>query len=276
MEEGSLRCDANVSIRPAGEDDARHQDRAEEHELVPLPRARDRGGDRAPGGDPARGRRGRAGDAPLRPADAARCRRCARRRRRTTTATSRSPTWCRWRRPRRCSSAPARALPELPARARSGFESELGLPPDTAKLLAFRSELGDFFEEALVGRRRRPEDARQLGHAGVRQRRRRRSRRRAREAVAMVSEKTVSAGRRAPGARRAGRGGRRPGGDRRVAGPGRPGGGRAGRDRRQGDRRERRRGREDQGRQGQGDRRDRRRGDAARPRAARTAARSSG
>ena len=40
MEEGSLRCDANVSIRPAGTDRARHQDRAEEHELLPVPRAR--------------------------------------------------------------------------------------------------------------------------------------------------------------------------------------------------------------------------------------------
>ena len=68
MEEGSLRMDANVSIRPAGTDDARHEDRAEEHELVPLPGARDRGGDRAPGADRARRRRGRAGDAPLRPA----------------------------------------------------------------------------------------------------------------------------------------------------------------------------------------------------------------
>ena len=39
MDEGSLRCDANVSIRPAGSDRAGDQGRAEEHELVPLPRA---------------------------------------------------------------------------------------------------------------------------------------------------------------------------------------------------------------------------------------------
>ena len=37
MEEGSLRCDANVSVRPAGSTEARDEDRAEEHELVPLP-----------------------------------------------------------------------------------------------------------------------------------------------------------------------------------------------------------------------------------------------
>ena len=34
MEEGSLRCDANVSVRPAGDDRARHQGRAQEHELA--------------------------------------------------------------------------------------------------------------------------------------------------------------------------------------------------------------------------------------------------
>ena len=67
MEEGSLRCDANVSIRPVGDHRAGHQDRAQEHELVPLRDAghqrRDRAPDRA-----ARGRRGgHAGDAALRP-----------------------------------------------------------------------------------------------------------------------------------------------------------------------------------------------------------------
>jgi aspartyl-tRNA(Asn)/glutamyl-tRNA(Gln) amidotransferase subunit B len=42
------------------------------------------------------------------------------------------------------------ALPELPARRAERFERELGLPADTAKLLAFRGELGDYFEEALA------------------------------------------------------------------------------------------------------------------------------
>ena len=40
MEEGSLRCDANVSVRPVGSAEIRHQDRAQEHELVQVPRAR--------------------------------------------------------------------------------------------------------------------------------------------------------------------------------------------------------------------------------------------
>jgi aspartyl-tRNA(Asn)/glutamyl-tRNA(Gln) amidotransferase subunit B len=41
------------------------------------------------------------------------------------------------------------ALPELPAARAERFEHELELPADMARLLAFRSELGDFFEEAL-------------------------------------------------------------------------------------------------------------------------------
>ena len=92
MEEGSLRCDANVSIRPVGIDRARDQDRAQEHELVPVRDAGHQRRDRAP--DRARrGRRGgRPGDAALRSRPAAGSARCAPRRRRTTTATSRSPT----------------------------------------------------------------------------------------------------------------------------------------------------------------------------------------
>jgi aspartyl-tRNA(Asn)/glutamyl-tRNA(Gln) amidotransferase subunit B len=41
------------------------------------------------------------------------------------------------------------ALPELPAARADRFERELELPAEMARLLAFRSELGDFFEEAL-------------------------------------------------------------------------------------------------------------------------------
>ncbi|MEA2404552.1 MAG: aspartyl-tRNA(Asn)/glutamyl-tRNA(Gln) amidotransferase subunit, partial [Thermoleophilaceae bacterium] len=43
------------------------------------------------------------------------------------------------------------ALPELPAARAGRFERELELPADTARLLAFRSELGDYFESALSG-----------------------------------------------------------------------------------------------------------------------------
>jgi aspartyl-tRNA(Asn)/glutamyl-tRNA(Gln) amidotransferase subunit B len=39
---------------------------------------------------------------------------------------------------------------ELPAQRADRFERELGLHTDTAKLFAFRSELGDYFERALA------------------------------------------------------------------------------------------------------------------------------
>jgi aspartyl-tRNA(Asn)/glutamyl-tRNA(Gln) amidotransferase subunit B len=42
------------------------------------------------------------------------------------------------------------AIPELPAARAERLESELGLAADTAKLLAFRGELGDYYEAALA------------------------------------------------------------------------------------------------------------------------------
>jgi aspartyl-tRNA(Asn)/glutamyl-tRNA(Gln) amidotransferase subunit B len=42
------------------------------------------------------------------------------------------------------------ALPELPAARAERFRDELGLHPDTARVLAFRLELGDYFETALA------------------------------------------------------------------------------------------------------------------------------
>jgi aspartyl-tRNA(Asn)/glutamyl-tRNA(Gln) amidotransferase subunit B len=43
------------------------------------------------------------------------------------------------------------ALPELPAARAERFERDLGLSPVSAKQLAWRSELGDYFEAALSG-----------------------------------------------------------------------------------------------------------------------------
>ena len=68
MEEGSLRCRRQRVGAAGREHRARHQDRAQEHELVPLPRAGHQGRDRAPEGAGRGGREGRAGDAALRPA----------------------------------------------------------------------------------------------------------------------------------------------------------------------------------------------------------------
>ncbi len=47
-------------------------------------------------------------------------------------------------------SAAQAAMPELPAARAERFEHDLGLPADRAHLLAFRSELGDYFERALA------------------------------------------------------------------------------------------------------------------------------
>jgi aspartyl-tRNA(Asn)/glutamyl-tRNA(Gln) amidotransferase subunit B len=44
-----------------------------------------------------------------------------------------------------------RALPELPAARAERLGRDLDLPADTAKLLAFRADLGDFYEAALLG-----------------------------------------------------------------------------------------------------------------------------
>ena len=66
MEKGTLRVDANVSVRPAGLGRAPHALRDQEHELVQLHRARDRGRGGAPDRDLGVGRRGAAGDVRLR------------------------------------------------------------------------------------------------------------------------------------------------------------------------------------------------------------------
>jgi aspartyl-tRNA(Asn)/glutamyl-tRNA(Gln) amidotransferase subunit B len=42
------------------------------------------------------------------------------------------------------------AIPELPAQRAERFEGELGLPEETARMLAFRTDLGDYFEAALA------------------------------------------------------------------------------------------------------------------------------
>ena len=49
MEEGALRCDANVSVRPAGSEELGTKTELKNMNSLPLPRARDRGRDRAPG-----------------------------------------------------------------------------------------------------------------------------------------------------------------------------------------------------------------------------------
>ena len=118
------------------------------------------------------------------------------------------------------------ALPELPAARAERLERELGLPAETPRLLAFRSELGDFFESAVAAdematRGRSPTGSRTSWRRGSATRTPptpSSSRPRWRALVSMVGEGAVG-GRGARGARQAGGRGRRPGQRRGVEGP---------------------------------------------------------
>ena len=138
---------------PDRHEHARREDRAEEHELLPLHRTRHPGGDRAPAQgsskagerstqetlhfDPALGRdhlaalQGGGARLPLLPRARPRC---------------------------RCTideqmlAAAREAMSELPADARGALRARAGAESPTApSSLAFRSELGDYFEATLLG-----------------------------------------------------------------------------------------------------------------------------
>ncbi len=119
-------------------------------------------------------------------------------------------------------AAAREAMSELPAERAARFEAELELSADSAQQLAFRSELGDYFEAALAAGRRSARaraGARELGQRrSARAARRRRgpgrlARRagRARRARRPRREQADQRRRRAPGARQADRRGRRAG-----------------------------------------------------------------
>ena len=163
MEEGSLRCDANVSVRPVGE--TRLGTKTEIKNLNSFrnvaraiePRSSARSSCSRPA---ARSCRRRAASTP----SAAAPGRCAARRRRTTTATSPSPTCRRSRSPPSGSPRCARELPELPWERRARFVAALGLPAaDARDARRRRRALADYFERAARRAPRLGARARQLG-----------------------------------------------------------------------------------------------------------------
>ncbi len=151
MEEGSLRCDANVSVRRVGTTRLRRQDRDQEPQLVPPRAARDRVRDRAP-----------------RPGAPRAARRSSRRRGSAIPATGRTTvmrTKEEARRlpllPRARSAAAAarrrvdrgdarRALPELPDARRQRFVAQYRLPEYDAGVLTQSMPLADYFERVAA------------------------------------------------------------------------------------------------------------------------------
>jgi aspartyl-tRNA(Asn)/glutamyl-tRNA(Gln) amidotransferase subunit B len=149
MEEGSLRVDANVSIRPAGEatlgtktelknmNSFRFLERGIEAEIERQEQLLREGGEveqETLHFDPRTGAL-----SPLRSKEEAHDYRYFP----EPDLVPMAPTEEMLRRARE-------AIPELPAERAERLEREFELPAETARLLAFRTELGDYFEEAVT------------------------------------------------------------------------------------------------------------------------------
>ena len=222
MDEGSLRCDANVSVRPAGTTELgtktelknmnsfRYLERgvnAEIERQIALLEAGEPVVQETLHFDPASGRL-----SSLRSKEEAHDYRYFP----EPDLVPIVPT-------REMLDAARAALPELPAEREARYRDAFGLAADPARLLAYEPQWGDYFERSH-GRGR--QGRRELGRAAAGADRRRRRPRRV-EGHAAGAGAADRARRRAhdqrrrrpPGARRAGRRGRRPGRDRRARGP---------------------------------------------------------
>ena len=163
MEEGSLRCDANISIRPAGEatlgtktelknmNSFRFIERGIDAEIARQEGILAEGGkvvqetlhfDPQTGGLSALRSKEEAHDYRYFP---------------EPDLVPLAPTEQMLERARE-------ALPELPAERAARFERDLGLGADQSRLLAFRSELGDYFERALAAAEDGARDPRSLAN----------------------------------------------------------------------------------------------------------------
>ena len=143
MEEGSLRCDANVSVRRVGDDGARHALRDQERQLDALRRPGHRVRGQAPGRDPG----GRRHGSTRRPA----CSTPARgetRSMRSQGGGARLPLLPRPRPPAaRARGGPASSgsragLPELPDDKKARFVRDYGLSPYDAGVLVAEARHG--------------------------------------------------------------------------------------------------------------------------------------
>src|SRR4051794_11556118 len=149
MEEGSLRCDANVSIRPAGSDalgtktELKNMNsfrfvmqgiNAEVERQTGLLEAGEEGGQETLHFDPAPGRL-----TPLRSQEGAHDYRYFP----EPDLVPLAPTEA-------MVQAARDAIPELPAARAERYERDWALPADTARQFAFRPELGDYFEAAAT------------------------------------------------------------------------------------------------------------------------------
>ncbi|MGZ8655460.1 MAG: Asp-tRNA(Asn)/Glu-tRNA(Gln) amidotransferase subunit GatB [Solirubrobacterales bacterium] len=147
MEEGSLRCDANVSIRPAGSEELGTKTElknmnsfrfvmqginAEIERQIALVEAGEEVSQETLHFDPASGRL-----TPLRSKEEAHDYRYFP----EPDLVPLAPTEA-------MIQAARDALPELPAERAERYERDWGLPEETARLFAFRPELGDYFEAA--------------------------------------------------------------------------------------------------------------------------------
>ena len=129
MEEGSLRCDVNLSLNVNRRARVGHAQRDQERQLAALGRARGSVGDRTAGRRARQRWPGQARDAALPRRQRPHRRPVEAKSKPRTTATFPSPIWCRSRRRPTGSKSCARRLPELPFDRRRRLRDEWGITP---------------------------------------------------------------------------------------------------------------------------------------------------
>jgi aspartyl-tRNA(Asn)/glutamyl-tRNA(Gln) amidotransferase subunit B len=149
MQEGSFRCDANVSVRPQGRDKLRHPHRDQEHQLLPL----------SSSGHPVRGRapdRNHRGRRTRRPGDPTL--RSDRDETRSMRGKEEANDYRYFPDPdllplvvdESFIAAVIEDMPELPDVRRARFQSEYGLSAYDAEVLTGSREQADYYEAVVA------------------------------------------------------------------------------------------------------------------------------